>query len=341
MKDYSNKLEWMLFMEWSSISNYLLGKLKDSDIFSGVLVVFLGGLLSTIWSIIKLTSNKKKRRYNHQAIEIEHIVKKENLEVHTKDYNSRNKKIETFDEINVLLERFIYIYKMHGIPVNEIYLFVDKKFDFRLVDFKNHDSILNILDKELINWTCNRFGIQKEWLYGRSSKVYTDREYYKNIGRLILFAKELKEKYSYVSIKFIKSDSLNNKNDNKSQKVVVLISCYINDNEYKYEKYYPISDIWEWGYWRSRYELKSFIYACTKSNIITEPVGHDMKETELMDIFSRETLLQEVFGDKIQMVTWYPSDYMTNPNNHTAKEIDEYYAVMQYFKKQGYDKYLD
>ncbi|MFP3442842.1 hypothetical protein R0K18_34410, partial [Pantoea sp. SIMBA_133] len=68
---------------------------------------------------------------------------------------------------------------------NQIPFFVDRKFGLLLKDFKDKDSILQVLNEELIIWTCQQFGIQRESLEGTKNQIYAGKDYYKRINLFI------------------------------------------------------------------------------------------------------------------------------------------------------------
>jgi len=95
----------------------------------------------------------------------------------------------------------------------------------------------------------------------------------------------------------------------------------------------PISTLWDWGYWRSRYQLKSIFYICEKLNIYVK--GYDLKDREKI-AFGIEFPERIIKGIPISF-TWYPEDYIDRHyQNVQVKEVEEIERVKSYIKQEGY-----
>lgn len=236
-----------------------------------------------------------------------------------------------------VVKRFVKVFETHGIQQNQIPFFVDKKFDLKLKDFKDEESILEVLNEELINWTCNKFGIQKEWIEGTTNRIYCRTDYYKQIHIFIEDVCKLMKEGKSIELLAFKNGNLNNRNDIKHF-VVLLFRCHIgNINSKPVYKYIPISTLWDWSYWRSRYQLKSIFFICEKLRVIT--MGYDTIDKNI--IASGEDFPQNIINNIPITITWYPEDYIDLPSRSVqAKEIDETEEVRSYIKKQGYIDYL-
>jgi len=98
-------------------------------------------------------------------------------------------------------------------------------------------------------------------------------------------------------------------------------------------KYVPISTYLKWGYWRSRFQLKSIFYICERLNIFIR--GYDLKERRKIadGIVFPEELLESV----PIIFTWYPEDYVDLISHSIqVKEIDETEEVREYIMAEKY-----
>lgn len=242
------------------------------------------------------------------------------------------------NEVFQLVDNFKKIYIYHGVSIKRIPFFVDKKFGLNLIDFKDEESILRILDENLINWTCNTFGVEKKWLYGESNKMYKYNNYYKSISRFINDMYVLKQKYnSDLKLYMFKNGELS-REDIFEKYITIVVECPIKklDDNIIF-KYIPIYTNWDWGYWRTRYQLKSIICICEKLGIDIE--AYDM-EIDNMYKISGGLICPKLEIDRIKTSrVWYPADYITD--GCSGKEIDELEEVKKYIKDEGYLKYLE
>ena len=192
-----------------------------------------------------------------------------NVNVHNSDNFNRVKLDNNVNnEIYELVDRVISIYQNHGLAISQIPSFIQSDFNFKLSDFKDKDSILGILDNKFFDWTCSMFGVERDWVDGKSSRIYKHINYYKNIRSFMEKIFELKSFYGdELDVFLIKSGELN-PNEYGENYVIVLVRYPIKKiNNTTIYKYMPISTNWDWGYWRSRHQLKAIIYTCEKLNI--------------------------------------------------------------------------
>jgi hypothetical protein len=223
-------------------------------IFSGVGITIITVLFSFFNNIRK---NNKATPFIIQVsnnTDYQRELKKENHEI-------ENNQAEVYE----VVRRFISVYENHGIRKNQIPSFIDKKFGLHLKDFKDDDSILQVLNDELINWTCEKFGIQRKWIDGIDNKIYSNNDYYKQIHKFIEDICKLISKEKKVEIFVFKHGELVPEEDKNHQLVLLIRYPIGNINSKEIYRYVPISTLWNWGYWRSRYQLKSIFYICVKN----------------------------------------------------------------------------
>ncbi|MFL0250883.1 hypothetical protein ACJDT4_10660 [Clostridium neuense] len=250
---------------------------------------------------------------------------------------------EQKDDINndmlKLVDRFISVYTNHGILVNQICFYINPDFQLKLSDFKDKDSILQILDDKIINWTCKMFNVQREWIDGKSNRIYASIDYYKRITVCIKKLVELKNLYNEdLEIYFIKNGDLNPNVFGKSYVIIIFKYAINKFNNSPIYKYIPIKTMWDWGHWRSRYQLKSIIYFCEKLGLNIN--GYDMP-LDVIENISMGIVFPELEIDKIPINIWYPEDYIDyETENVEAKEVQETDSIMQYIKDEGYLKYF-
>ncbi|MEL3974308.1 hypothetical protein AAEO50_18630 [Rossellomorea oryzaecorticis] len=247
------------------------------------------------------------------------------------DYEKMTQKEEENSPIRNVVRRFVMVYEVHGIAQTQIPFFIDKEFGLQLKDFKDEGSILHILNDDLIVWTCDKFGIQREWIEGTTNSIYPHVDYYKKVHAFIKDICTLDK--SAIDVIAFKSEKLKLK-ENHRHCIVLLIRIPIDTlNSKIIYKYVPISTLWDWGYWRSRYQVKSIFYICEKLRI--NICGYDLRDKELLA--SGSCFPQKLMSKIPITVTWYPEDYIDLPSQSCqAKETEETPKIREYIKEQGY-----
>jgi len=250
------------------------------------------------------------------------------------------------DEMHGLVDRFISVYTSHGISINQISSFVDPAFGLKVSDFKNKDSILEVIDDEILNWTCNAFCIERDWLDGTSERIYQHRNYYKNVeGFIRLFVKLKNEYCDGFEIYLIKNGELYPNLFVHTENCVIIILRYPlkKINKKTIYAYVPISTQWKWGYWRTRYQLKSIIYICYRLQPRTYIEGYDM-DMETINKILTGLIFPGPEIDKLEFkqYTWYPEDYSDLPSESVkAKETTETEKVREYMLDESYLDYFE
>jgi len=293
-------------------------------LFSGLGIFVITG----IWSYFKSKKNNVETKiYNT-------ILVKDDTGIWNED---SEKNVKEKSKVDLVVDRFIKVYEAHGIQQNQIVTFVDKEFNLKLKDFKNNESILEILDNDLIEWTCNKFGVKRDWIDGTSDRIYESVDYYKEVPKFIKDISELVKNKNDLELFAFKEGELDR--ENEYQDIVLLIRYSIGkNNSQTVYRYTPISTCWKWGYWRSRYQLKSIFYICEKLHIFIN--GYDLKDKKL--IAHGKCFPSEMLQTIPISITWYPEDYVDLiSQNFQAKEIDETEKVREYIKQENYIQYLN
>ena len=258
-----------------------------------------------------------------------------------KENNSPNS-----NEMSELVDRFISVYTNHGLSRTQISSFINGDFNFKISDFMDNDNIIKILDDKILNWTCNTFCIERDWLDGTSEEIYQHRNYYKNVeGFIRLFVKLKNEYRDDFTIYLIKDRELDPSLFSQIENFVIIILRYPlkKINRKVIYAYVPISTQWKWGYWRTRYQLKSIIYICNKLYLYTHMVGYDM-DMETINKISCGQIFPGPEIDKLEFkqYTWYPEDYIGLPSESVkAKETTETEEVRKYILNESYLDYFE
>jgi len=193
--------------------------------------------------------------------------------------------------------------------------------------------------KEMIDFLALNFGVDKQWLYGNSVNLYKEEYgFYKNVEN---FGDYIDKKKGQIAKLYILTESIpDKKKDSKNDSnYMVIIAQYLkfkypenNKPIYSYKIFYENC---RWGYWKCRYNFKSFLlYLTMKYNIeLTFYSGYVVPDISKKYLrfnqgeINFETLMS---GSRI----WYPEDYiLTDKQLVQAKETDELEEILQVIKQ--------
>ena len=299
-------------------------------LFSGVGITFIG------WILVNVNKDKDKDKDKE-------IVSDQRKSINVNDQIKKSEEIinhEVNNGIYEMVDRFISIYESHEVLINQISSFVDMSFNLKISDFKDKDSILNILSDSLLDWTCDTFGVKRDWIDGRDKRKYISRNYYKRVHTFLELLVELNKQYkNELNVYMFKNGHLN---PNKYGRTFVMFLFQIPIkpiNGHMVYKYIPITTNWDWGYWRTRYQIKSIIYFMNRLNINID--GYDLSDdyTQLAGGY----VFPETVTNKLLLgYTWYPEDYIYfSTQSIQAKETDETGKIKEYIIDEGYQDYFN
>lgn len=304
-------------------------------IFSGIAGVFISqhkarNKVKNNMSLVKMKTlsqkGYKKSSSNEKALSVTSKQKKELSDTH-------------FNEVDNVINRFIDVYSSHGILKNQIPDIINCKFSLKISDFYSKDTILNILSSDLLEWTSSYFGIQRGWLDGTTQQKYEYRNYYKDIQSFISLVVDLKYKENKeITAYFYKHGNIDCESE-KQQDIVIMLRYPIGKIIKKtIYRYIPISTRWNWGYWRTRYQIKSIIYILERLKI--SMCGYDLDQ-DIAGCLVNGQLFPELIINHSGF-TWYPGDYIDLPSETTvSKEGHETQKVINYIEEKGYIRYLN
>lgn len=224
-------------------------------------------------------------------------------------------------EVNALLTRFIDLLKAHGIERTQIPRFWGAQFNLSLVDVSTDVNLLNCLNEELLCTVCNKFGVDRAWLEGKSARIYPYLDFYQNMPRFIDFMYDLTKRHKDIRAIAIKSPDDKLKKGGRSSAIALLFETKIAglDDEPIY-KYIVSSDNWDWSYEKSRIQFKAMVFVAWQFNVVIKGSVLPKKAIESL-------LAGEVFPgplvDNISRAAWHPDDYIFRIGESAAVEDDE------------------
>jgi len=238
----------------------------------------------------------------------------------TKKYeNTKENKLQIKEKIEKL-------FTFHNIYLEEWPLVI-KEFTYDVIE-KN--KFYEVINPNLINIIANKFKVNEQIFYNNDDKFYNIHRYgfYKNVKSFsdYVYNKIYKKNGKmYIISKKTPDKEIDEKNKNNRFALIFRIPLFeINNKQiYTYEIY---DDSCDWGYWKCRYNLKSFLLCLRGKGIFDSfwqgsVVTNEKSLYENLEDFASGNIKFESFINKID---WYPEDFIDTPQqNIRAKEYDE------------------
>ena len=201
-----------------------------------------------------------------------------------------------------------------------------------------NENLLKALDEGIIETVCSRFGVRREWLDGKNVSIYSTPFFDKAPSDFIDFLFDLKRQYENIKGFAIKSpkDHLEKK-DYQSEIALIFRAEIANHGEYRevgIYKYFPLSDVYYWGYERTRLQLKAYVFIAYQFKITI--FGCELPENKITEI--REGLIfPEPLIEKTHFVSWRPEDYIfTEHESCAVKDGKEALEARKYLSRAGW-----
>lgn len=245
------------------------------------------------------------------------------------------------NRIVALVERFLLVYEAHGIEREQLPRFIDQKFCIEYSDLVSNEKLLLKINNELLQWTCDTFGLERSWLDGVSNRIYKSLDFYKNVHGFIDFLYNLTQNYNKrVRVYAFKCTKDLKRDRTFSPEIALLLKVPIGQIDRKdIFKYIPIGTNWHWDYWRTRYQFKVITLICKKLSIYIQ--GFDLTTEEILGLHNGTVFPERILKNMNPGRTWYPEDYVDLPyENVKVKENDEKDSLYEYIKDQGYLEYF-
>ncbi|SHJ66615.1 hypothetical protein SAMN02745165_02883 [Malonomonas rubra DSM 5091] len=252
-------------------------------------------------------------------------------------------------EVFSLVERFVQIYKSHGIERTQIPRFLGEEGGLSLVDVSTDEKLLQALNEKLLQTTCDSFGVQRDWLDGKDVPIYPYLGHNDDLSSYIDFLLELKKSGVAIQGFAIKRP------EDKLQKSIEShgpCDCFFIALLFRVEldhwgdccqdsiwRYYPLGDQIYWGYERTRMQLKA-------KTLIAHMLGIYFKGC-VMEADEIEAIMEgQIFPGPLMEhrshVGWYPEDYIfTAAESRSVADSEEALKVRNWYSRKGWREKLE
>jgi len=190
-------------------------------------------------------------------------------------------KIKREEQEHLIGDRFISLFKSHGITPGQIPRFFPDQ--LRIDDCKNKKTITAKLTTELLENTAQLFGINTEWLENASDKLYYTESFYKDPDRFADFLENQIDTEPYHTSGQL---LISNANGNVKSCVFILSTpiCQIEDKLFYKHVLCDLGCVYD--YWKCRADITACIAQASKKNILLK--GFEITEKALSKIASGE-----------------------------------------------------
>lgn len=241
------------------------------------------------------------------------------------DFNALWKRVrkQPASPVEKVAARFVELFDQHGVAVTQIPRLLPA---IGLATLASPASLLAALTPEVLETAWALFGVRREWLEGTSEQIYEHRFCYKMPHQ---FFEELTTLAPPAMLAPVRAFTTNKRLDYRSthsqrlELVLVERVDWLGDIEIV--RYRPFSDGWEWGYERTRLELKAIVAS------YGAPVPlFKVSSEEIDSLYSGEIFPGRLFRSAL-LTNPSLEDYCMPANRNVhAREVDELDQVAMY-----------
>jgi hypothetical protein len=302
-----------------------------SAAFGGVMIETLASLFAVIGGLYAFWHWLTKKTANSTPVEPQQQVKSQSSEVYS------------------LVERFVQIYRAHGIERTQIPRFLGEESGLTLADVSTDEKLLNSLNENLLQTTCDRFGVQREWLDGKDVPIYPYLGHSHDLSSYIDFLLELKKSGAMIQGFAIKrpGDKLKKPKhihgDIDRYFIALLFRVEIghwgDHSQDSIWKYYPLGDQIYWGYKKTRMQLKAKVLIASMLGIYFKGCVMEAHEIEgIMD----GSIFPGPLMEHRSHVGWHPDDYIfTEEESRAVADAEEALEVREWHQGNGWRQRLE
>lgn len=287
-------------------------------IFSGIGVA----VIAVVWRVLGFVFKNKKDTKQEIQINVTQQA--------SKILNEEPKKEP--HPIEELCKRVVEVFEQHDIPIQQIPSFIDKKFNLDYFDFYSIENLVKKLTPDFIKWVSDTFGIEADWLEGKSDKkyktinIYKSPESFRNLLFRIMKKYQCYHSYRQIISVYAYKEPVELAGNDTPQDTFIqfLIRIEIGKiNDTSIYRYYIIDNGLHWDYWKSRRDAKIAILYCEALGIYIN--GFDMSKEDIRRLGSGLEFPSKYIKERAwEGYTWYPEDYVQGRHGIHINEINDY-----------------
>ena len=247
------------------------------------------------------------------------------------------------DDVWALLDRYLLIFEEHGLRKSQIPRFLKEDSNITIEALSSKEKLVSVLSNNHLNEVCNIFGIQREWLEGKDIPIFPLFFFYRKLGGLVRSLSEIKKKYGYIEIFFIKSpkDNLEKTFSSDKEIAVVIRAPLTPDGSFEdpIYRYFPLTESYFWGSRRTRLHIKAI--ALIGWQFKASLYGVEMPENQIADLIEGSVFPDALLRNS-NKIAWRPDDYIfTHKESLCLADPEEAIEVREAMKEWGVLKILE
>ncbi|MGZ0019160.1 hypothetical protein [Nitrosomonas sp. wSCUT-2] len=240
-------------------------------------------------------------------------------------------KNESTNPVNLIPQRFLQIFKDHGVSSSRIPRLLPQ---IKLSDLKSEDALLQVLNHEVFEQIAQLFGIRRQWLEGVDDQIYELHSCYKHPE---IFFKEFsafchrKDNSLYLPVRAFTSCKNLDYTDSACQPIaLVLVDQITTLDDQDIFRYCVFNDQWSWSYASTRIQVKAMVRLV--SLVTNEPIPLHVIEPDQIEALYESTIFPGYLIGGHYTTNPTLDDYTTT-GYHNSKEIDEFPEVLKYIEE--------
>lgn len=232
------------------------------------------------------------------------------------------------DPVGIVAQRFIQIFRDHGVSPAQIPRFIPEITLEKLVD---SNSLLSALTPGVLDKTAELFQIRREWLDGMGGKIYKGNWCYKHPE--VFFddiAKLNMDATLWPVIAFCKDDKLNYRKNREQPLVLATVERIATIGDREIDRYHIYGDGWIWNYFKCRIQIKAMLRVLHELHgtvVPLFPVG-----AKLLKEIEAGWRVPRHFYMRRSRRAFLEDFSMSSGESHVAKETEELPLVERYIR---------
>lgn len=230
-----------------------------------------------------------------------------------------------------VVERFVYLFKAHGIERTQIPRLLSEDSGVTVADVSTDERLLHVLDEKTLNAVCDKFGVRRAWVDGADKRVYDLLYHYKNLPEYVSFIKTLTEKHpEEFCILYAYKQSKTSTDLFKSCPDISLVFAepIAEIDQQTIYRYYPLFGPLQWSEIPTRYNLYAFFtLAFSTRGLVLK--GHDVPYRFVSELAEGKIIPESIKTEGI----WHPDDYAFSSIRHDmpmdSREIDRFWHYVE------------
>lgn len=231
------------------------------------------------------------------------------------------------DPVTIVANRFIRVFKEHGVAISQIPRLVQ---GVTLEQLRDPELLLPALTPNILEKVAELFQIKLSWLEGTTNIIYDVHPSYKNPWAFFEDARNLKiDQFGFPLVVFCSAKKLDYKSD-KDQALLLVLREPCAQLGDKTIFRYRIHDQFLWGYWKSRIQLKAMMRIWYKKIEAPVPI-YLVSPNILSDLEECKLIPHTYYQNSRRMKGCFLEDFSLLPEESAkSKDLEEMPTVLRY-----------